>query len=94
MQSFLTHGLPPGLNGDPRGSSPGKPGRGVATRLVNLDCNDKLVKKGRIVTWHGFRYRVDRVNRGVAYITQLDAFGKPKESGLSWLECHRLTVVA
>lgn len=31
MQSAQCHGLPPGVNGDPRGSSPGKPGRGVAT---------------------------------------------------------------
>lgn len=31
MQSSQSHGLPPGANGDPRGSSPGEPGRGVAT---------------------------------------------------------------
>lgn len=66
----------------------------MSERLSNLDRNGKLVKRGRIATWGGFRYRVDKVRMGTAYITQLDAFGKPKQSGLNWLECERLTVVS
>ena len=93
MQATLSR-PPSGLNDATRGRSSVKSGLRAAT-LFNLDSTDtRLVKKGCIVTWQAFRYRVDKVRTGTAYITQLDAFGHPKQSGLSWLECHRLTVVS
>lgn len=33
-------------------------------RLSNLDLRGKLVKRGHIVSWHGFRYRVTKVRLG------------------------------
>jgi hypothetical protein len=43
----------------------------LAPKRSNLDLNGRLVKKGVVVSFHGFRYWVHKVNRGFCYCRHL-----------------------
>lgn len=60
----------------------------------NLDLNDKLIKRGVLVSWHGWRGTVQRVRTGrclVAFnVKQPDAMVKVPPA---WLDCSAVQVV-
>lgn len=62
-------------------------------KLSNLDCRDKLVKRGVKVSYQGFRGIVVRVNRGRCVVGYLDAFER-FTGWTEWVICERLQVVA
>lgn len=61
-------------------------------KLSNLDQNDKLVKRGQIVSHHGLRYQVQRVLSGKFWGGRLDAFGK-LTGQFDWLVCENVQIV-
>lgn len=64
----------------------------ITKRLSNLDCHSKLVKRGRKVSYQGFRGLVVRVSRGRCLVGYLDAYDR--FTGWSeWVICERLQVV-
>lgn len=75
-------------------------GSGGAPSRANLDCRDKLVKRGRTVVWGGFRAKVVRVRTGrclVQFITMRPAYVGVIPAGASdqqWLACSAVQVVA
>lgn len=69
------------------------PGQGVSTnRLANLDCQNKLVKRGRKVSYQGLRGLVARVSRGRCLVGYIDAFER-FTGRTEWVICERLQVV-
>jgi hypothetical protein len=87
---------PRGVNGEAPRVAPGAdPGHVAGTRLSNLDLHGKLVKRGVTVSYHGWRYRVTRVNRGFCYGKAIKLSGQ-----LDWpvgskrLVCESVQVVA
>lgn len=71
-------------------------GQGVGIRrLSNLDLNGKLVKKGVIVSFHGLRYQVGRLDRGHCWAKAVDCFGRnPPGTYSQRFRCESLQVVA
>ncbi len=62
------------------------------SKAPNLDMHDKLVKRGRLVCWYGFRAPVLRVRQGRCLIKLYDS----DEMGLPvtrWLPCSSVYVV-
>lgn len=60
---------------------------------ANLDLTDKLVKRGLLVSWHGYRGRVLRVRTGrclVSWVATSPAHGAGEQG---WLECSWVQVV-
>lgn len=56
---------PPATKGAVRAvAAPAAPALGAGTLRANLDLNDKLVKRGLSVSWHGLPARVGRVRMG------------------------------
>lgn len=87
---------PHGVNGEALRVAPSvEPGHvaGIPSqRLSNLDCRSKLVKRGRKVSYQGFRGLVVRVSRGRFLVGYLDAYDR--FTGWSeWVICERLQVV-
>lgn len=57
-------------------------------RSSNLDLNNKLIKRGLIVSYHGIRGRVTKVNRGYLLMQYPDGtYSKP-------IKCNDVQVVA
>ncbi len=55
---------------------------------ANLDLNDKLIKRGVLVSWHGYRGQVLRVRTGRCLVRiPGNALGK-------WLDCSTVQVVS
>ena len=67
---------------------------------ANLDCADKLVKRGRTVVWGGFRAQVLRVRTGRCLLKFITV--RPSAVGLvprfggdqQWVPCAAVQVVA
>jgi hypothetical protein len=61
---------------------------------ANLDLNDKLVRRGLLVSWHGWRATVQRVRMGRCLLSfavdQADATVKVPPS---WVPCSAVQVV-
>lgn len=61
---------------------------------ANLDLNDKLIKRGVLVSWHGWRGTVQRVRTGRCLVKfnaqQSDATLKVAPT---WLDCSVVQVV-
>lgn len=95
--SLLNGCTPPDVNGAGRTvMSPPVPGPGACIqplKLSNLDCHNKLVKRGVKVSYQGFRGIVVRVNRGRCVVGYLDAFER-FTGWTEWVICERLQVVA
>lgn len=54
---------------------------------ANLDLNDKLVRRGLLVSWHGYRGTVQRVRTGRCLVfIHGDRAGR-------WLDCSTVQVV-
>lgn len=45
-------------------TTPASTGPRAGIRRSNLDCNNRLVKRGVVVSYHGMRYQVHKVSRG------------------------------
>lgn len=89
---------PPPVANDvaPAVTAPAASGQGAGTttnRLANLDCHDRLVKRGLKVSYQGVRAIVCRVNRGRCCVEYLDYLGR-KTGSSEWLKCETLQVVA
>lgn len=56
----------------------------------NLDLNDKLVKRGVVVSWHGFQAGVLRVRTGRCLVL-FRGFTSP--ASRKWLSCNSVQVV-
>lgn len=71
------------------------------TRAPNLDANDKLVKRGLLVSWGGYRGTVQRVRTGrclVRFSSHGSYVYPPTASGPlvvdgKWLPCASVQVV-
>lgn len=65
---------------------------GADMSRANLDCADKLVKRGRTVVYGGLRGSVQRVRTGRCLVR----WASFRESGRSqeWLACAAVQVVA
>ena len=72
------------------------------TRAPNLDANDKLVKRGLLVSWGGYRGTVQRVRTGRclvrfsshgSYVYPVTASGPLAVDG-KWLPCTSVQVVS
>lgn len=59
---------------------------------ANLDCSDKLVKRGRIVVYGGLRGSVQRVRTGRCLVrwSSFREAGRTQE----WLPCSAVQVVS
>lgn len=67
-------------------------------RTPNLDVNDKLVKRGLLVSWNGYRADVQRVRMGRCLV-RFRSWGRavsppPGDSLLRWLPCTSVQVVS
>jgi hypothetical protein len=88
---------PPGVNEAAHAVvAPAASGLGVRTapRAANLDSSGtRIVRKGCVVSYHGARFRVQRVRLGYWYGLRRDFFGREfphaSESGL----CRQVQVV-
>lgn len=66
---------------------------------ANLDFNDKLVKRGLLVSWHGARAEVQRVRTGRCLVlfvepVRLPVLGVYRTYGApQWLPCASVQVV-
>lgn len=64
----------------------------------NLDLNDKLVKRGLVVSWGGYRADVQRVRMGRCLVRfrswSRHVSPPPGESLVRWLPCASVQVVA
>lgn len=63
------------------------------TRAPNLDLNDKLVKRGLLVSWHGYRANVKRVRTGRCLVTFAGLYVALHGPASKWLECRSVQVV-
>ncbi len=63
-----------------------------ALRLSNLDLNDKLVKRGRVVSFHGMRGVVAAVRRGWCVVDYLGMNGR-KTGDWGSHKCESVQVV-
>lgn len=68
----------------------GAPGR----RAPNLDLNDKLVKRGLVVSWHGYRADVVRVRTGRCLCQWRSGSTDAFRHTATWLSCRSVQVVA
>lgn len=74
-------------------TAPAVPGPGVhipAIRYSNLDLNDRMVKKGQVVSWRGFRGVVSRVRGGYFYTVPGSRLA---ECVGAWCRCASVQVV-
>ncbi len=67
------------------------------TRAPNLDLNDKLVKRGVLVSWHGYRGNVLKVRTGRCFVN-FNAHGvgvidTVNDGRSKWLPCSSVQVV-
>lgn len=84
---------PAAVSGNPRSvTAPVGPLQPGGTRLSNLDMNDRLVKRGRTVSYHGVRARVTKVSRGRCHVEYVHHTGRPTGSS-GWLVCESVQVV-
>lgn len=60
---------------------------------ANLDLNDKLVKRGVLVSWHGYRADVVRVRTGRCLCRWRTGHGDPFVHAATWLPCASVQVV-
>lgn len=95
MQVLSVLRTPSGVNGATslvaQKAAPGL--RASTPRLSNLDCHDRLVKRGLKVSYQGVRGFVVCVRRGRCYVDYIDYLGRKTGSG-EWLKCESLQVVA
>lgn len=63
------------------------------TRLPNLDLNDKLVKRGLLVSWYGYRAAVQRVRAGRCLVSFSGLYVALHGPSSKWLECRSVQVV-
>ncbi|WP_208933682.1 hypothetical protein [Paracidovorax avenae] len=69
------------------------------SRLVkapNLDMHDKLVKRGLVVCWYGYRGAVKRVRTGrclVEFVTRDPRSDASRDVDKRWLPCSSVYVV-
>lgn len=71
-------------------------GSGGAPSRANLDCADKLVKRGQTVVWGGWRCRVQRVRTGRCLVSFVGPRGGAPTHPWPdrWLPCASVQVVA
>ena len=66
------------------------------TRAPNLDANDKLVKRGLLVSWFGYRGTVQRVRTGrclLVFVGLHDRDIAPGSHKQKWVHCRSVCVV-
>lgn len=63
------------------------------TRAPNLDANDKLVKRGLLVSWGGYRGTVQRVRTGRVLLRLQSGSGALARYESRWLPCASVQVV-
>lgn len=64
------------------------------TRAPNLDANDKLVKRGLLVSWHGYRADVVRVRMGRCLCQWRTGSTDAFRHASTWLPCASVQVVS
>jgi len=69
-------------------------GSGERASKANLDLNDKLVKRGLTVSWHGYRGPVQRVRTGRCLVHFPIGRGPSARVETKWLPCASVQVVA
>lgn len=62
-------------------------------RVSNLDLNDKLVKRGLLVSWHGYRATVSRVRSGRCLVSFAGLYVALHGPASQWLPCSSVQVV-
>lgn len=62
-------------------------------RLSNLDCNGRLVKRGRVVSYHGLRLEVCKVNRGHCWGYPLGINGRRASDSQMLVVCEHVQVL-
>lgn len=61
---------------------------------ANLDLNDKLVRRGLPVSWHGWRAIVQRVRNGRCLIAfEVNQPGATAKVAPTWVPCSAVQVV-
>ncbi|WP_208935672.1 hypothetical protein [Paracidovorax avenae] len=56
--------------------------------------HDKLVKRGQVVCWHGWRYVVLRVRTGRCLCRKVRLFGREsRDTDQQWFPCSSVYVV-
>lgn len=60
----------------------------------NLDLNDKLVKRGLVVSWHCYRADVQRVRMGRCLCRWRSGHGDAFRDSATWLSCRSVQVVS
>lgn len=66
---------------------------GADMSLSNLDLTGKLVKRGLLVSWHGYRADVVRVRFGRCLCRWRSGFGDPFRNAATWVPCSSVQVV-
>lgn len=67
----------------------------------NLDLRDKLVKRGLLVSWNGYRARVERVRTGRCLLVFVGLYDRgqyardiaPGSREQKWVHCRSVCVV-
>ncbi len=63
------------------------------SKAPNLDMHDKLVKRGLIVCWYGYRGSVKRVRTGRCLVEFLTSGSGVPRVHMHWLPCSSVYVV-
>lgn len=63
------------------------------TRAPNLDLNDKLVKRGLLVSHHGYRAKVERVRTGRCLVAFVGLYAALHGPTSQWLPCASVQVI-
>ncbi len=75
-------------------AAPASPSLGVCNlKGPNLDLNDKLVKRGLLVSWHGYRASVQRVRTGRCLVSFTGLYVALHGPASKWLPCVSVQVV-
>ena len=93
--SGMSLSCPPVVENEPAltVTAPAGSGPRAGTRLLNLDKNDKLVKKGVVVSYYGLRYLVVKVRMGRCVGSELSPWGVPRRDARMRLVCESVQVV-
>lgn len=75
-------------------TTPVSTGPRAGIRLSNLDCNDRLVKRGVTVSYHGLRFQVSKVSRGWLWGLPVGCFGVTSRQVTARLMCESVQVVS
>lgn len=93
-QAIETRCPPEGENvGASSVTTPVSTGPRAGIPLSNLDCNNRLVKRGCVVSYHGLRFQVHKVSRGWFWGRPVGRFGVDSSKLPSRLMCETVQVV-